>query len=178
MGFRNVAKCLMAVALVGLCAISCARREAADQPSQQRAKPKAPETTLPLLSRTISPASLLKRNPDGSLLMAITPHVYMDELGCTIVMDEQGNGFSQMYYVIAFSLEGRDYYTIWGVEPGKGPPISLDRSREYTFLVKPYRRAESEDESVPCEVLEVWDQDELLYRKSEEPQPADTSDKE
>ena len=54
---------------------------------------------LPLSSHTSSPVSLLKREGNGTLLIKIKPHVYMDEMGCTMMSDDMGNTFSQMYQV-------------------------------------------------------------------------------
>jgi hypothetical protein len=141
-------------------------------------RPKESKAVGPPLSRTISPASLLKRNADGSLLIAIKPHVYARLNAHDLVVDEQGHESSEVHLVIAFSIEDRDYHTIWGVESGKAPPAALDPSKEYTFLVKPYREVEDKRVSIPCAVLEVRDHDKLLYRKKEATQPTNPPDEE
>jgi hypothetical protein len=152
--------------------------DAASNRLRFRVSPKRSKEGVPLHPRTMSPASLLKRNADGTLLIAIKPRVFMDELGCTIATDEQGNDFSVMYHVIAFTLEGQRHYTIWGADPGERSPVALDPSTEYTFLVKPYREVDDKEESVRLEVLEVRHQGKLLFRKKQEPEPANPPDEE
>ena len=129
----------------------------------------------PPASRTTSPASLLEKNADGALLIKMKPQVYTSEMGCTMMVDDSGNTFSQLYYVISFSVQQKQYYTIWGVRFGKGPPLTFDSEREYRFLVKPYREADSKDESVPCEIIKVWDGGDVVFEKEEkkEAQPRD-----
>lgn len=122
---------------------------------------------LPYESPINSPASLLKKNADGSMLVKIKPHVYTNEMGCTIVMDEMGNTFAQLHYVIDFYIEAKYYYTIWGVLFGERPPINLNREKEYRFLVRPYREEDFKDESVPCEIIKIWDGEGVIFEIEE-----------
>ena len=189
LGFDNMTKYLAYMVCVLLLLASCARQDAEVKQGFQRPQPTPPSKEradarefareVPLFSHTNSPATLLKRNADGALLIEIQPHVYMDPLGCTMMSDDQGNTFSQMYHVIAFSLEDRHYYTIWGARFGKGPPITLRRKKAYRFLVKPYRHADFKDESVPCQIIKIWDGDKVLFEKpqKQKAQPADAPDK-
>jgi len=147
---------------------------------QQSTNPDKVAEELPLASHTSSPASLVKENADGTLLIKIKPHVYMSEMGCTMVSNEQGDTFSQLYYVIAFSIQAKQYYTVWGVHFGKGPPLKLDREKEYRFHVKPYRKADFKDESVPCAIIKIWEGDDVVFEKQEKErtQPTDAPGKE
>ena len=186
-GLKKMKRYLAFMTLVVLLASSCQKQDAKVNRSLQQPEPAPSSKTpvgakeltkgLPLGSHTNSPASLLMKNHDGTLLIKIKPHVYMDELGCTMVMDGDGNTFSQLYHVIAFSIETKQYYTIWGVRFGKGPPINLDQEKEYRFLVKPYRQADFKDESVPCQIIKIWDGDRVLFEKQQKAQPTDTPDK-
>lgn len=158
------------IALLVLFVPACAKRDAGVeqvsqiQPeSQTSSQPLLPPDKLadrlPLDSHPNSPASLLKKNTDGTLLIKIKPRVYTSEMGCTMVSDEWGNTFSQLYDVIAFSIQSKHYYTIWGVRYGKGPALTFDREKEYRFLVKPYREAEFKNEIAHCEIIKAWDTD-------------------
>jgi hypothetical protein len=82
-----------------------------------------------------------------------------------MVMDDRGNTFSQRYYVIAFNLQSKRFYTIWGVRFGKGPPVRLSREKEYRFLVRPLGAAHGRGEDVPCEIVKVWGGGALLYER-------------
>lgn len=130
------------------------------------APPDAKPITLPTLEKRDSPAVLLKKNTDGTLLVSLKPQVYLDELGCVMVSDAEGNTFSQMHYMIAFSLEKIRYRTLWGTSPGGGPPVKLDPQTEYQCLIEtPLPAKERED--VACSILKIWQDGKLIYERKE-----------
>jgi hypothetical protein len=149
---------LIHIPLAAILAAACADKPEADTI--------AAADSLPPGSYTKSPASLIKKNDDGTSLIKIRPHVYMSEMGCTMMQDDMGNTFSQLYHVISFSLGEANYYAIWGVRFGKGPPLQLNRHREYRFLVRPFRAPDFKDESAPCEIIKIWDRGRLVFEKT------------
>jgi hypothetical protein len=121
---------------------------------------------IPTFDKQDSPATLLKENADGTFLVTLTPHVYFDELGCTMVSDERGNTFSKVYFIIAFTLDKSRYWTIWGSRPGESPPVKLDPKKEYKCLVKPLDSTKGEANR-PCSIMKIWDGEKLLFERTE-----------
>jgi len=113
-----------------------------------------------------SPATLLEKNSDGTLLVSLKPQVYLDELGCVMVSDGKGHTFSQKHHIIAFSLEKTRYWAIWGKSPGGGPPLKLDPKADYKCLIKPLD-SNQENADQPYSILKIWDGSNLIYESKE-----------
>jgi hypothetical protein len=132
--------------------------------------PIAAPPAITIQKRQDSPAALLEKKPDGKLLVSLRPQVYLDPLGCVMVSDGQGNTFSQMHYVIAFSLEKTRYWTIWGTSPGGGPPVKLDSKKDYKCLIK-VSNPSQDGVDIPCSILKIWDGAVLIYERKERAEP-------
>jgi hypothetical protein len=104
-----------------------------------------------------SPAAVLRRNDDGTLLISATPRFHFSELGCVMVMDENGNSFPNEYELLRFAIQDTFYTTVWssGTSP---PPVALDHTEEYEFLVR------LEPQGL-CEVLKVLKNGAVLYSR-------------
>lgn len=131
----------------------------------QTSDPDDASREIPAFEKRDSPASLLKRNPDGTLLVTMKPQVYFDELGCVMVSDRQGNTFSRIHHMIAFSLEEIRYWTIWGSSPGGGPPVKLDPKKDYKCLVKVLGSKQDQADR-PCLILKIWEGDKVIYESA------------
>jgi len=149
-------KTILLTVLVCL-AVPCWGEEPAASPSDT-------STENPIFQKRDSPTTLIERNQDGTLLVSLKPQVYLDELGCIMVADEQGNTFSQMHYIIAFSLQEVRYWTIWGTSPGGGPPVKLDSRVAYKCLIRPLA-SDQNGEDVPFSILKIWNGSELVYEQ-------------
>ncbi len=150
----------LAVSIVFACFLSLCW---AEEPASD---PKAKPPSIPLFEKKDSPVTLLKENPDGTLLITLRPQIYFDELGCTIVVDQDGNTFSQMYHMIAFSLKDIRYHTIWGVMLGSGPPVKLDPTIDYKCLIKTEEPKEKEVSS-SFSILKIWEGEKLVYEQKQ-----------
>jgi hypothetical protein len=135
-------------------------------------EPEAKIRAIPTLEKQESPATLLKKNPDGTLLVSLRPQVYLDELGCVMVSDGNGNTFPRMHHVIAFSLEKIRYWTIWGTSPGGGPPVKLDPKTDYKCLIKTSNPI-PEGVDLPCSILKIWDGGNLIFERKEKAEQAE-----
>jgi len=128
--------------------------------------PSAKPPLIPNWKKQDSPVTLLKENPDRTLLVSLRPQIYLDELGCTIVADQHGHTFSQMHHMIAFSHKDVRYYTIWGTSPGAGPPVKLDPTIDYKLLIKP-GKLEKNETSISFSILKIWNGEKLIYESKE-----------
>jgi hypothetical protein len=128
--------------------------------------PSAKPAATPTLEKQESPATLLEKNSDGTLLVSLKPQVYLDELGCVMGSDGKGNTFSQMHHIISFSLEKTRYWTIWGKSPGGGPPVKLDSKKDYKCLIKISNPNQGNVDS-GCSILKIWDGSNLIYEQKE-----------
>lgn len=111
-------------------------------------------------SPTNSPATLIERYGDGTLLIMIEPKIYMSDLGCTMIETEFGST-SQIYYCMQFEIEKQKYWTIWGVQHGTRPPIHFEDDTNYRFLIQAAKPP-------AFSVLKVWLGDKLLYETKED----------
>ena len=152
------------VLLLAVICVSC-RDDHPAAVSEEQVSEKAP---LFASRDTESRVQLLQKNEDGSFLINIEPQIWVSELGCTIVVNEDGSTFPQIYYLLSFELENTDYYTIWDVEYGSTHSVNLERGKEYRFLVKPLRASGRDDMGIPVMVLRVWSGEKLILDRTEE----------
>jgi hypothetical protein len=155
-------KVVLALLVVVMC-LSC--RD--DHPATVREEQVSDETPLFASSGTKSRAQLLQKNEDGSFLINIEPHIWVSEPGCTMIVTEHGIT-SQLYYLLSFTLENTDYYTIWDVQYGRTHNVTLERGKEYRFLVRPLRESRGDDKGIPVMVLRVWSGEKLILDRTEE----------
>ena len=133
---------------------------AASQPATQ-----ANEYTLELLQDVAwgfrdSPAELIERNADGSMLISIQPKPYLTEWGCTTVTDGERE-WAEQYTVISFSLDKHSYHVM--ANDHRGFPFLTTAAtkaaagRPFRFLVKPISLPVDIKEAGLCVLLVAWD---------------------
>ncbi len=126
----------------------------------------------PTFAPTNSPVTVVTTNSDATVVMKVTPRVYLSELGCTMLVGPDGMTMSEMYDVLRFQLGTNSHVVIWGAHHTGPAPFALDPKKEYRFLVKPHT-------SGFAQVLKVWLDDKVLLdrtKKKEKPQPSTEGD--
>jgi hypothetical protein len=107
-----------------------------------------------------SPATVLQWNDDGTVLISATPRFHHSELGCTMLRDQDGNSFANVYELLCFKIQDTCYEAVWSSLTSP-PPVALDHTQEYEFLVSLEPQGQS-----PCTVLKVLKNSVILYAHS------------
>jgi hypothetical protein len=117
--------------------------------------------TEDILASTTTPCryvGVVQRNLDGSVLVRVQtkPRFRVSSLGCTMLRDEGGRTFSNIYTLLVLDVQGKSCATVWSSLTFR-PAVQLPLDREYRFLL----RLSPKDEG-RCDVLKIWDGDVLL----------------
>ena len=152
--------CAIAVALtLTACGREAARETATDHSSEPRL----------FNVNECSPAELLARNDDGTLLLKIRPRPHASYGESETIERAEDEG---VYYSLSFRIEDVSHAAGWTV-PSESPfPPWLNSEKEFRYLVRPWRKSAERNLTIFCTVLTVWEGDKLILDHVEgQPEP-------
>ena len=106
-----------------------------------------------------STIKVLKKNPDGTVLILAKPRFWMSELGCVMLSD----GSANIYTLATFAIEGVSYDTIWSSRLSPAP-LELSAGKTYRMQL---RLEDRKEYGRWCDILKMWDGERLLLDRTQ-----------
>ena len=105
---------------------------------------------------------VLKKYPDGTVLILAKPRFWISELGCVMLSD----GSANIYTLATFAVEGVSYNTIWSSRLSPAP-LELSAGKTYRMQL---RLEDRKEYGRWCDILKMWDGKTLLLDRTKKVQ--------
>ena len=109
-----------------------------------------------------STIKVLKKNPDGTVLILAKPRFWISELGCVMLSD----GSANIYTLATFAVEGVSYHAIWSSRLSPAP-LELSAGKTYRMQL---RLEDRKEYGRWCDILKMWDGKTLLLDRTKKVQ--------